>query len=174
MQKVPMRVWLMAGLPVLAPGCKVVSAGVLAVAAAVGIAGYAVYKTGDAAVTGVGKAGEAMVSGTKSVATVLYVNGDLKVEYLHDLRTVWMASGLALRRAGFSDVKGSFDALSGEMAAKTREDVEIALKFRLTDSRATELRIRVGVKGDLKTADLISGLIMRELPDRELAQEVKL
>jgi hypothetical protein len=95
MQKIPMRVWLLACTSVLASGCRVISAGVITVAAAVGLAGYAVYKTGDAAVTGAGKAGEAVVSGSKAVATVLYVNGDLKVEHPYDLRTVWLASSLA-------------------------------------------------------------------------------
>lgn len=173
MLKIPMRFLLLAGLSALASGCRVVSAGVITVAAAIGIAGYAVYKTGDAAVTGAGKAGEAVVSGSKAVATVLYVNGDLKVEHPYDVRTVWLAASLALRKAGFSDVKGSFDALSGELAAVTREGAGLSIKFRLSAPRVTELRIRVGVRGDLKTADLVNGLIMRELPPLPPAQEVK-
>ena len=145
-------------------GCRIVQVSVLAVAAAVGLAGYAVYKTGDAAVTGIGKAGEAVASGTRSVATVVYVNGDLKVEHPFSVPTVWLAAGLALRKAGFDEVKGTYDALSGGLTARTRERVEITLKMRSVESRATELRIRVGTKGDLKTAELINGLIQRELP----------
>jgi len=159
-----LKPFLLAAGAALVAGCRLVQVSVLAVAAAVGLAGYAVYKTGDAAVTGVGKAGQAVASGTRSVATVVYVNGDLKVEHPFPVPTVWLAAGLALRKAGFDDVKGTYDALSGGLTAKTRERVEIALKMRSVESRATELRIRVGTKGDLKTAELINGLIQRELP----------
>lgn len=155
---------LLAAGSALMAGCRIIQIGVITVAAAIGITGYVIYKTGDAAVTGVGKAGEAMVSGSKSVATVIYVNGELKVEHPFDVRTVWLASSLALQKAGFGDIKGSFDALSGELTAKTRESVDLALKLRLVEARGTEVRIRVGVKGDMKTAELVSSLIARELP----------
>jgi hypothetical protein len=70
-------------------------------------------------------------------------------------------------------VKGSFDALTGELGAKTREGVELSLKLKATAPSTTEVRIRAGVRGDLKTADLVNGLITRELPARQPAQEVK-
>ena len=157
-----------AALPALLTGCRIVKVGVITVAALVGFTGYVVYKTGDAAVTGVGKAGAAVASGTKSVATtVIYANGELKTEHPFDVRTVWMASGLALREAGFDEIKGSFDALSAEQSAKTREGVSITLKMRFVPEKGTEVRIRVGVKGDLKTAEWVDGLIRRKLPATE-------
>jgi hypothetical protein len=163
---------LMPAVPVVlacvVSGCKMAKAVVMTAALAVGLAGYVVYKTGDAAVTGVGKAaeatGDAVSSGSKSVATVIYANGELTVEYPYDVRTLWLTAGLALRKAGFIDVKGSFDALSGELAARTRENVGLTFKMKVVETHATELRIRVGVKGDLKTAELINSLIVRELP----------
>ena len=154
---------LVAGSTLVA-GCRIIQVGILTVAAAVGITGYVIYKTGDVAVTGVGKAGEAVVSGSKSVATVIYVNGELKVEHPFDLRTVWLASSVALQKARFDGIKGSFDALSGELTAKTREGLDLALKLRVTESRGTEVRVRVGVKGDLKAAELVNSLIASELP----------
>lgn len=157
-------------MSVFLTGCRVVKVGVITVAALVGFTGYVVYKTGDAAVTGVGKAGAAVASGTKSVATtVIYANGELKTEHPFDVRTVWMASGLALRDAGFDEIKGSFDALSAEQSAKTREGVSITLKMRFIPEKGTEVRIRVGVKGDMKTAEWIDGLIQRKLPATEPA-----
>lgn len=166
---------LVVALASLASGCRIVAAGVVTVAAAVGLAGYVVYKTGDAAVTGVGKAGDAVASGSKSATTFFYANGELKVSHPFDVRTVWLTSSLALRKAGFSDIKGAFDALSGELTAKTREGVDLTLKMRRQDALGTELRIRVGVKGDLKAAEFIDSLILRELPVRTPApaQEVK-
>lgn len=166
-----MKIWtfsppaLLAAAASLTAGCNLMKVGVVTVAAAVGLAGYAVYKTGDAAVTGVGKAGEAVTSGTKSVAkTVIYANGELRVEYPYDVRSVWLVSGRVLRESGFSDVTGSFDALSGLLSAKTREGADVALKMQLLPSRLTELRIRVGVRGDMVAAELIDSLIQRRLP----------
>lgn len=164
MVRPPKEILVLSAATALLAGCRIIKVGVLTVAAAVGVTGYVIYKTGDAAVTGVGKAGEAVASGTKSVATVVYANGDLKVEHPFDLRTVWLASSLALRKAGFGEVKGSFDALSGVLSAKTREGVDLSLKFRLVSPGLTEARIRVGVKGDMRTSETIDSLILRELP----------
>ena len=152
----------------LASGCRIITAGVVAVAAVVGLAGYVVYKTGDIAVTGVGKAaqatGSAVSSGSKSVATVIFSNGELQTEYAHDLRTTWAAASRALSKANFTNVRGTFDALSGELTALTLDGKDIAIKMKSPTSQSTEARIRVGVTGDMKAAELIHGLILRELP----------
>jgi hypothetical protein len=161
--------FLVVALAVLVTGCRMIGVGILSAAAAVGLAGYAVYKTGDAVVTGVGKAGGAIVAGTKSVATVVYADGDLKVEHPADLRTLWAAADRALRQAGFTDVKGSCDALSGDLTATSREQGAITLRLRSVTATATELRIRVGAKGDLKMSELINGLILQELPSGQPA-----
>lgn len=161
----------------LLSGCKLITAGVVTVAAAVGLAGYVVYKTGDIAVTGVGKTaqatGNAVSSGSKSVATVIFANGDFKTEEVQDVRTVWTASSLALQKANFDSVRGTFDALSGELTAKTRESIDIGIKLKSLGPQATELRIRIGVTGDMKMAELIHGLILRELSQPAPTREVK-
>lgn len=152
----------------LISGCKIITAGVVAVAAVVGLAGYVVYKTGDVAVTGVGKAaratGDAVSSGSKSMATIIFANGELKTDSVQDVRTVWTASSLAFRKANFSEIQGTFDALSGGLTARTLDNMEIILKVRSMGPHATEVRIRAGVTGNLKIAELIHGLILRELP----------
>jgi hypothetical protein len=159
---------LLVAMASLLSGCRIIAAGVVTVAAVVGLAGYVVYKTGDAAVTGVGKAaratGDAVSSGSKSMATVIYADGEFKTEYPSDLRTVWIASGLAFRKAKFSDIQGTFDALSGGLTARTLDNVEITLKLKSLGAQATEAGIRVGVKGDMKTSEIIHDLILRELP----------
>ena len=158
---------LFVALATLLSGCRIIAVGVVSVAAAVGLAGDVVYKTGDVAVTGVGKAaratGDALASGSKAVATVVYADGELTTDCAQDVRTVWVASNLAFRNAKFSDIQGTFDALSGGLTARTLENTGIVLKLKSRGPQATEARIRVGVKGDMNTAELIYGLIQREL-----------
>ena len=152
----------------LLTGCRVLVYSVAITAGAIGLAGYAVYKTGDAAVTGVGKAakstGNALSSGTKSATTVIFANGEFKTEYDQNVLTVWEASSRAFQKARFEDVSGTFDALSGELTAKTVNDTEIVIKLKSLGLQSTEARIRIGIQGDLKRAEVIHGLILRELP----------
>lgn len=157
----------------LGAGCNLAKVGFLSVAAAIGFAGYVVYKTGDAAVTGAGMAGEAVASGTRAVAkTVIYANGELRVEYPCDVRTVWNASGIVLRESGFGEITGSFDAFSGVLSAKTREGTDVVLKMRAAPSALTELRIRVGLKGDMGAAQVLDSLIQRKLPGQPVPATV--
>ena len=152
----------------LTSGCRIITAGVVTVAAVVGLAGYAVYKTGDVAVTGVGKAakatGSAVSSGSKSMATVIFYNGEFQTEYAQDLRAAGAAANRALRMANFTHVRGSFDALSGELTAQTQDGKDIVIKMKSTAPQSTEARIRVGVTGDMQAAEFIHGLILRQLP----------
>ena len=166
---------LLLALTSLTSGCRIVAAGAVTVAAAIGLAGYVVYKTGDVAVTGVGKAakatGSAVSSGSKSVTTVVFSNGEFKTEYAQDLRTTWGAASTACLKANFGNVRGTFDALSGELTARTQDSKDIVIKMKSLSSRSTEAVIRVGLTGDMKAAELIHGLILRELPVPK--QEVK-
>jgi len=160
---------LFLSLTTLLTGCQLLVLGVVGVAATVGLAGYAVYKTGEVAVTGVGKAasatGDAISSSSKSVATVVYTDGDFKTEHPHTVRTLWSAAGYALKKANFCDVKGTYDALSGGLTARTQSNqTDIVLKLKSLGPETTEMTIRVGAKGDLKMAELIHGLVLRELP----------
>lgn len=160
---------LFLALATLLSGCKVIALSVVGVATVVGFAGYAVYKTGEVAVVGVGKAakaaGEAVASGSKSVATVIYADGEFKTEYACDIKTLWIASDKACRKANFIHVSGTFDALSGLLTARTQSNnTDIVLKMKSIGPQASEMAIRVGLKGDLKTAELVHGLILNELP----------
>lgn len=153
----------------LLTGCRVLVYSVAITAGAIGLAGYAVYKTGETAVTGVGKAakatGSAFSSGAKSATTVIYANGDFKTEINQDVQTLWGASGRALQKARFENVRGSYDALSGKLTARTVNDnTEIVITLKSLSQKSTEMCIRVGVKGNLQKAEVIHGLILRELP----------
>lgn len=170
--------WVRVLLPCLAlagllPACQAIAAIFVGSAAVVGAAGYGVYKTGEYAVTGVGTAakatGSAISSGTKSAVSVVFVNGDFERECAGDVPTVWEASRRAFQRAGFSGTDGNYDALTGKLTAKTRDDTDLKLELERIDGKGTLMRIRVGVAGDLKTSELIHGMIVKELPASPLS-----
>jgi len=144
-------------------GCGVVKVAVVATVAVVGFAGYAVYKTGETVVTGVGKAGGAVVTGVGAAASVVFINGDFKTQYPGRVQIVWTAARVAFEKAMFVKINGSFDALSGEVTAETREGTKITLKLKSSDQQTTEASIRVGVTGDMELSETIHNLILKEL-----------
>jgi hypothetical protein len=160
---------LLAVVVSLLAGCQVIALGVFTAAGAVGLTGYAVYKTGDVVVTGAGKAveatGDMLSSGTKSATTVVYSGGVFKTEHTQDVPTLWNASGQALQKARFVNPKGTYDALSGTVTAKTVDGTEILITLKSLTPQSTEMCIRVGLKGDLQKAEVVHGFILRELSE---------
>lgn len=164
----------LAGMAGLLAGCQIVALGALATVGTVGVAGYAVYEVGEVSVMGVGEAvqatedavvstGSAMSFGTKSV-TVLFADGDFKTQCTGDVKTLWNATDRAFQKAGFKKDLGSFDVLSGSLLATTVDRKGITVKIKSIEPQLCEMKIRVGEKGDLKTSQLIYGLILQELP----------
>ncbi len=148
---------------VLPCGCGIVKTAVVATVAIVGLAGYAVYKTGEAVVVGVGKAGSAVATGVGAAVSVVFINGDFKTQYPGRLQTVWTAARVAFEKAMFIKIDGSFDALSGELTAETRDGTKITLKLKSSDPQTTQASIRVGVTGDMELSETIHNLILQEL-----------
>ena len=148
---------------VLPCGCGIVKTAVVATAAIVGLAGYAVYKTGEAVVVGVGKAGSAVATGAGAAVSVVFINGDFKTQYPDRVQTVWTAARRAFEKAMFVKIDGSFDALSGELTAETRDGTKITLKLKSNASQKTDASIRVGVTGDMEMSETIHNLILQEL-----------
>jgi hypothetical protein len=148
-----------ATLPLLA-GCGLLRAGVITVVAAVGLAGYVVYETGDALVSGT----KAVTGETaKAVATVVFFNGDFKTEHPYGIRFVTLGATTALRDAGFRDVRKSGDALSGEVTAQTHSGTEIRITLKNIDAERTAIVIRVGVTGNIEESEKINSIILQEL-----------
>jgi hypothetical protein len=151
----------------LAAGCRIIKTAGCLTLGVVGLAGYAVYKTGEVAVTGVGKAakatGSAMSSSSKPVSTVVYRGNEFKTEYPAGFTRVWVASGEAFKKARFQDMDGSSDGRSGCLTARTWDKVEITLKIKGLGMDNTEVRIQVGSEGDLKTSEVLHQLIQNEL-----------
>ena len=148
---------------VLPCGCGIVKTAVVATAAIVGLAGYAVYKTGEAVVVGVGKAGSAVATGAGAAVSVVFINGDFKTQYPDRVQTVWTAARVAFEKAMLVKIDGSFDALSGELTAETREGTKIRLNLKSSGSQTTDASIRVGITGDMDMSETIHTLILQEL-----------
>jgi hypothetical protein len=78
-----------AALGFLSAGCRIlVGAAAVAVGTA-GLVGYGVYKTGEAAVTGVGSAVSSVTKGSRSV---VFMNGEFKATCDGTVNEVWLAS----------------------------------------------------------------------------------
>jgi len=151
----------------LLAGCSVVAGTAAVAVGTAGMAGYTVYAVGDAAVTGVGLAtragGNALASGSKSALTVVFRDGEFETEYPASVPSVWSAAESAFRKAGFQEISGNRDALSGELEAETRDGTDISLELKSLEPERTEIRIRVGVRGDLQTSETVHKLIEAEL-----------
>jgi hypothetical protein len=142
------------------PGCRVLVGTTAVAVGAVGLVGYGVYKTGEAAVTGVGSA---VSSGTKGVGSVVFYNGEFKAPCAGSVEELWLSSATVLKANGFRLTSGDRDALSGHLEAKTWENEAISVKLASTAPDQTEFRMRIGVAGDLKKSETLYQLITAEL-----------
>jgi hypothetical protein len=143
-----------------AGGCRLlvntVAITTVAVVGTVGLAGYTVYKGGEAVVTTVGSAGEAVGNKRKSV---VMSRGTLKAKAEHSVPDLYASSVQVLHIAGFNSVRGEKDALSGVLKANTATGEEVELNFSLLKAGLTAVEIRVG-KGDLKQSEFLYDQIL--------------
>lgn len=186
--------WLRAGrtlgllaLPALMAGCRVIGAAVIVTVGVVGLAGYAVYKTGEVVVTGVGAgvgavgagvvAAGAAVGGAltpdskpeteataKPVSTVVLTDNEFKTDYLASFDRTWKAANATFQKAGFKDIAGEAD--SGVLTAQAWEGTGITVKLKSLEPLLTEARIRVGSKGNIKTAETVHKWMLAELTQK--------
>lgn len=162
----------------LLAGCRLLGLVTVVAVGTVGLAGYAVYKTGETAVTGVGNVAKAVGSGfsktepasgstvsseSKSVATIVYKNGEYKTECPAKIDRVWAAANTVFGQAEFTTIAASRDEHSAQLTVKTREAKDVHMQLKSLDASVTELAIRVGVKGDLQIAETIHHMIAAEL-----------
>lgn len=158
---------LAAACMLMLTGCGLIATTGVVVVSAVGVAGYAVYSVGEAVITGIGSAagatGRAIGTGSKAAATVVFRDGEFKAECPQDSLTVCKASNTALLKGGFQSITGKCDALSGELKARTCENADIVVRLKNVSPEKTEIRIRVGVKGDLKASESIYRMIVSEM-----------
>jgi len=148
-------------------GCRLLVGTTAVAVGAVGLVGYGVYKTGEVAVTGVGSAVSSVAKGS---ASVVFINGEFKATCEGTVDDVWLASARTLKANGFQSVSGNRDALSGHLEAATWNNEEIAVKLEAAGQGQTQLRVRIGVTGDLKKSETLCNLITAELAREREAQ----
>ena len=153
-------------LPFLA-GCNIIRLSFVTVAATIGLVGYVVYETGDAAVTGVKHVATATSNAAgstgKTVGKVIFFNGNFKTEQPYAIRYVAMGTTTALANAGFQKIINSTDALNGKITARTRKNIEISINLKNIKPTRTSVTIRFGVTGDLGESEKINNMITREM-----------
>jgi hypothetical protein len=155
---------LIAGFGVVA-GCRLIVGTTAVTVGAVGIVGYGVYKTGEAAVTGVSSV---VSGGAKGVGSVVFFNGDFKAACHATVEEVWVAAAGTLQANGFRLLSAKRDALSGHLDVLASNDDEIKIRMDAAGQGQTEVRVRVGVTGNLKKSEALYELITKEL-DRQRA-----
>ena len=151
--------FLLGALLILPTGCRLLVATTGVAVGAVGLAGYSVYKTGEAVATGVGNV---VSSGAKGVGSVVYSGGEFKAVCPGRVEHVWLATATVFKARGFRLVSGNRDALSGNLTIATNDGEEIAVRLDDAGGGQTEFRLRIGVKGDLAKSQTLYTLVLDE------------
>jgi hypothetical protein len=131
-----------------------VALGTAAVVGTVGLAGYTVYKGGEAVVTTTGN----VVS--KSHKSVVMSRGTLKAECEYSVSALYDAGVLVLKSSGFKNLTGRKDILAGALRALTAFDEEVLVTFEAKAQGVTAVLVRIG-EGNLKQSELIYDYILR-------------
>ncbi len=156
-------------------GCRLVVGtavvGTYVVVGAAGLAGYTVYKGGEAVVSTVYKGGEAVVSTVGSVGSsatdsiqrrqeaVAVSRGTLKAKCDYTIAELYPATMIALEEAGFEDIAGRQDALTGTIQARAPSSGNVTVEFELLSKELTALKIRVG-GGNLEQSEYLYDRIL--------------
>ncbi len=151
---------LLAAMCGILQGCRLLIGTTVVAVGAVGLVGYGVYKTGEAAVTGVGSV---VSSGGDRASSVVYVGGDFKTTCPGTVDDVWRASATALKSNGFQLLSGDRDALSGHLQAAAQNGDGIVVHLDAAGPKQTAFRMRIGTDGDLRKSETLHQLIAEEL-----------
>jgi hypothetical protein len=128
-------------------GCGILLVSTAAVVGVVGVAGYTVYKGGEAVVSGVESVGS-------SAKSLVVSDGVLKAKCDYPVDDLYAASSDVLREAGFTITGGAHDSLAGEIRARTVLNEAVLVTFELLDEDLTLVEIKVG-DGNLEQSEFL-------------------
>ncbi|CAA6678590.1 MULTISPECIES: DUF3568 family protein [unclassified Lentimonas] len=131
----------------------------------VGLAGYGVYKGGEAVVSTVGDAGSAVgdaVGGTHD--SVVVSRGTLKMKSKYSVTLLYHAASKACQNAEFNSITGQKDALSGQVHAKTSSNENVLVTLEMLEKGVTAVQIRIG-DGNLKQSEYLYDQMLTLLGD---------
>lgn len=169
---------LFAVLTFFSTGCGLLLLGTVVTAAAVTGTGYVVYKTGEKVVVTTGKAavgiykvgekvavtsGNAAGSAMGGVQEIVFFNNELKATCPADVRKTHQVASESLTSLGFTNINGRTDAAAGRLEAMTSENHKIEITLKHKNTQQTSIQIKVGVRGNMKTSELIFDHIIARL-----------
>lgn len=162
-------------------GCRLIALSLAAIGIGTAAVGYGTYQavrlTGRAASNAAGATVNAV--GTVTDRTLmrlddaaeaggrlgekLFAGGELTFTLNDDVYHVWNATARALSAMNFREIATEYDSLSGWGSAKTIDDRDVRIDFRQQAEYRTEVKIRVGLRGDEDASRLIQEKITTNL-----------
>lgn len=174
---IPIFLTLLFATPMLT-ACGLVAFAAYVTVGAAALVGYGAYKTGEAGLEVAGEAGEfagerislragqvgdATSSVASGIAGIIFIGGDFKATYPTDVEQAWHAARSASQEMRLISIEGDYDAISGEITAFTNFGSKVSIKLQARSDSTTEVRIRVGLRGDKDASQLIHDRIVQRL-----------
>jgi len=98
----------------------------------------------------------AIVAGVAGgAAGAIYVRGEAKVAFPHDVETVFNAAVAALEQDLKIPIESkAYDVTNGRIDARRADDNKVKVRLKLIGANVTEVRVRVGTVGDKSWSEI--------------------
>ena len=99
----------------------------------------------------------AIVAGVAGgAAAAIYVRGEGKAAFPHDVETVFNAAVAALEQdLMIPIVTKAYDVTNGRIDARRADDNKVKVRLKLIGANVTEVRVRVGTIGDKSWSEIL-------------------
>jgi hypothetical protein len=142
-------------------GCQLIYGTAALGVGAVGLAGYTVYKGGEAVVSTVGSVGtSAKAAAQRKHNEVVISRGTLRAKCEHGVADLYLAAKTVFGETGFTDIVGRQDGLQGTISARTASNKPVLLNLYLLAEKRTTVEIRIE-GGNLMQSEYIYDQILR-------------
>jgi hypothetical protein len=146
-------------------GCQFIlgtaALGTAVVVGTAGVAGYTVYKGGEAVVSTAGAAGSSTMNAFQNKHNEVMVSrGTLKTKCRHKVANLYSATMTVFREEGFTDIQGRQDGLQGTISARTVFNKAVSVDLYLLSKKRTAVEIRIG-GGNIKQSEYLYDQILR-------------
>ncbi len=108
----------------------------------------------------------ALVAGAAGgAAGIVYVRGEAKTAFPHDVETLFNAAVLAMEQDMKVPIESkAYDLTDGRIDARRADDNKVKVRLKLVGADVTEVRVRVGTIGDKTWSMLYLEKIESHLP----------
>ena len=148
-------------------GCRAIVGtavvGTAVVVGTAGLAGYTVYKGGEAVVSTVGSVGASTKNTVqKKHKSVVVSRGTFKTQCDYSVEKLYPVAKRVLIDAGFKELKGKHDAMAAVIRGKTAFGDDVVVAFKLLEKDLSAVQVRIG-EGHLKQSEYLYDLILTAL-----------